>query len=219
MRSNTVFAMTSLAVAAALALAISGCNNHSTAIPRAPVMIVKGDVCATCGMFIHGYPGPRAEAYIEGRAAPLKFGSTRDFFAYILQPDNATQLQELYVQDSARIDWKNPSDAADSFVDAHGAFYVAWQPLGGEMGPTLASFARLGDAQSFIKQYGGELMKFDQITPALVSTLGYQCPPSATSDGATASACTIVTPPAAAKNDGDKEAAVKETPPPPEPSP
>lgn len=93
------------------------------------------------------------------------------------QPDVSRRLQTLYVQDTARIAWAHPSDAAASFTDARKAFYVAWQPLRGEMGPALASFARRGDAEAFVRSHGGALLTFDMVTPELVSTLGYGCPP------------------------------------------
>ena len=40
------------------------------------------------------------------------------------------------------------------------------------MGPTLASFAREEDAREFIKQYGGELFRFDQVTPEMATLDG-----------------------------------------------
>jgi copper chaperone NosL len=155
---------------------LAACGGGERAQHQVPVAIRKGDMCAVCGMYIQDHPGPRAEAYVEGSAVPLKFGSTRDFFAYVLQPDNASQLQSLYVQDSARIDWKHPSDAPQSFVDARKASYVAWQPLPGGMGPTLASFADPADARAFIAEYGGQLLSFGDVTPQLISALGYACP-------------------------------------------
>lgn len=155
---------------------LGGCEGGGERVRRPPVDIVKGDTCAVCGMLIGPYPGPRGEVYVTGVDKPLKLGGTRDFFAYVTQPDVATRLESAYVQDCARIDWTHPSDAAGSFVDARAAFYVAWQPLPGEMGPTFASFAKRADAETFIGTHGGALLRFDRITPLLVSRLGYDCP-------------------------------------------
>jgi len=162
-----------LGVALSLLAGCSGGTDHSDA---QPVAIAPGDMCAVCGMYITHYPGPRGEAYLRGRAAPLKFGSTRDFFAYITQPDVRNRLGAVYVQDTARIDWAHPSNAAGTFTDARQAYYVAWQPVAGAMGPTLASFAHSADARSFIAAHGGQLLRFDQVTPELISMLGYRCP-------------------------------------------
>jgi copper chaperone NosL len=155
---------------------LCGCEGGKDQAKQLPVAIVKGDTCAACGMLIGPYPGPRGEAYIVGLKKPLKFGGTRDFFAYVTQPDIATRLKSVFVQDCAHINWTHPTDAAESFVDARKAYYVAWQPLAGEMGPTFASFAKRPDAEAFIQAHGGALLRYGQITPQIVSGLGYDCP-------------------------------------------
>jgi copper chaperone NosL len=154
-RSSLVRWLIALATAALLA----ACGNDR-AVSQPPLVIRSGDVCAVCGMYITHQPGPRGEAYVEA----LKFDSTRDFFAYVTQPDVVSRLESAYVQDTARIDWAPPSNAAESFIDARKAYYVAWQPLSGGMGPTFASFARRADADAFIRAHGGAVLRFDQIT-------------------------------------------------------
>jgi len=159
-----------------LALAVlAGCGGNP-APARHAVDTHPDDTCAVCGMYLDGSPGPRAEAWINGSAKPLVFDSTRDFFAYVLQPENQSALQELFVQDSARIDWQQPAHAAASFIDARTAVYVAWQPLAGSMGPTLAPFASRAVAETFAREHGGAVLDFAEITPALVATLDYRCP-------------------------------------------
>ena len=162
------------ALVLALAL-LAGCGGGNAPAQHA-VDTHPDDACAVCGMYLDGSPGPRAQAWVAGRAKPLVFDSTRDFFAYVLQPENQAALQELFVQDSARIDWQQPSHAAISFIDARRAYYVAWQPLPGSMGPTLAPFATRAAAAAFVHEHGGALLGFDEITPALVATLDYRCP-------------------------------------------
>ncbi len=155
---------------------LAACGRPDAGPSAAAVAIEKGDVCAVCGMYIAGQPGPRGEAYETGLSKPLKFGSTRDFFAFVTQPDEVHRLGALYVQDTARIDWAHPSDAAASFTDARKATYVAWQPQQGAMGPTFASFAKRAEAEAFRARNGGALLGFGQITPAVVSALDYRCP-------------------------------------------
>lgn len=169
---------------AALALALAllvGCGGDRTAAQHA-VDTRPDDTCAVCGMYLDSSPGPRAEAWVAGRAKPLMFDSTRDFFAYVLQPENQASLQALFVQDSAYIHWQQPSHAAASFIDARRAFYVAWQPLPGSMGPTLASFATRAAAAAFVREHGGSVLSFDEITPTLVAALDYRCPAKAVAD-------------------------------------
>ncbi|CAM5786063.1 nitrous oxide reductase accessory protein NosL [Castellaniella caeni] len=161
-----------LVSAIVVAISLGGCMRHDPIAEQKPVDIQKNDTCAVCGMYLKNAPGPRAEAYVKGRKQPLKFDSTRDFFAYALQPEHRAILQHQFVQDCAKIDWNHPSDAADSFTDAQAAYYVAWQPLAGAMGPTLASFAQQGDATRFVQQYGGRIVRYTEITPQMISLLG-----------------------------------------------
>lgn len=155
---------------------LAGCSNTPQLSRQVAQPILQDDVCAVCGMYLEASPGPRAEAYVDGHDAPLKFDSTRDFFAYVLQPENRPSLQSLFVQDTARLDWDHPSRAAASFIDARTAYYVAWQPLPGSMGPTLAPFSQRKDAESFVNYHGGEIFRFGDITPQLIALLGYACP-------------------------------------------
>lgn len=157
---------------------VSGCSSDHTSPVKPPVAIQSGDISEGCGMAITGSPGPRAEAYVGEQGSPLKFGSVRDFFAYVLQPENSLRVRGLYVQDTAKIDWRHPSDAASSFVDARSAYYVAWQPLIGMMGPTFAPFSTRDHAVAFVHEHGGQVLRFDDVTVAIVAGLGTACPTS-----------------------------------------
>lgn len=166
-----------------LAALLAGCNAAPPPAHHA-VNILPGDTCAVCGMELARSSGPRGEAWVAGHARPLMFDSTRDFFAYVLQPENQSGLQELFVQDTARIDWQHPGRDADTFINARNAVYVAWQPLPGSMGPTLAPFADRKAAAAFAQAHGGAVLAFGAITPDLIATLGYHCPAVATPDAA-----------------------------------
>lgn len=170
------FAILAWLLLALFSLLLSACGNSPAPAAQAAVDIHKGDSCAVCGMYIDAGPGPRGEAWVQDYKAPLKFGSTRDFFAYVLDPENQTRLQQLLVQDSAAINWQHPSNAAATFVDARSAWYVAWQPLIGVMGPTFASFATRADAETFVRAQGGEILAFSAVTPEMTSLLDYACP-------------------------------------------
>ena len=164
-----------LLLAASPPLLLPACGGGSAPAMHA-VDTRADDACAVCGMYLDGSPGPRAQAWVAGRDRPFVFDSTRDFFAWVLQPENQAGLRELFVQDSARIDWQKPSHASGSFVDARKALYVAWQPLPGSMGPTFAPFATRAAAETFVRAHGGAVLHFDDITPKLVAALDYRCP-------------------------------------------
>jgi nitrous oxide reductase accessory protein NosL len=183
------FSTSARLLVALVALLLTDCSASQAPPQQAAVDIHKGDACAVCGMYIDAGPGPRAEAWVQGYQAPLKFGSTRDFFAYVLDPENKMRLQQLLVQDSATINWQHPSNEARTFVDARTAWYVAWQPLSGEMGPTFASFTSRKEAEVFVRTHGGEILSFSDVTPELTSMIGSGCPTRGSPAFALARAC------------------------------
>lgn len=139
--------------------------------PSGPHPIEAGDECHVCGMILARFPGPMGEVIADGQSRVLKFCSTRDLFAYLLQPEAGAVVREVYVHDMAGARWDHPLDAP--LVDARRAWYVAGHPLRGAMGPTLASFGDREDAEVFARRFGGQILTFDQITLELVGQLGY----------------------------------------------
>ncbi len=120
-------------------------------------------------MTIAQAPGPKAEAYLEDHPGVLKFGGTMDFFSFILQPENHARVQSVYVQDMAGLPWDHP---IGHWIDARKAWYVSDLVMPGEMGPTLAAFRQQKDAEAFRRQFGGDLLRFDQITMKEITALG-----------------------------------------------
>lgn len=175
------------ALLALLAL-LAGCGAGRTPVPTAAA-VHADDACAVCGMYLGDAPGPRGQAWIEGRPRPVIFDSVRDFFAWTLQPDHQIGVQALFVQDTARIDWQHPAGEGTTFIDARRAFYVAWQPLPGSMGPTFAPFPTRAAAEAFARQHGGAVLAFGEVTPALVANLQGTCPGNSIVAGGRAIAC------------------------------
>lgn len=145
-----------------LALLLVGCEEAArTQAPLPPVAIAEGDECHLCGMIIQEQPGPKGQLYLRGTEAPLKFCSTRDMFAFLLQPEHRHRIAQAYVHDVAAGSWAVPG--ADAFVPAQEAWYVVGHGRQGGMGHTLASFRQRADAESFSARYGGEVLAFGQI--------------------------------------------------------
>lgn len=149
------------ALAAMTLTACSGNEEQITAKP-APVNFATGDECHVCGMVITNFPGPKGEAITEKDQHVRKFCSTRDMFAWTLQPENVNRDHTLYVHDMAQTEWENPNDTA--LIDAREAFYVVGSGRKGAMGPTLASFANQTDADGFAAEHGGEVLAYSDIT-------------------------------------------------------
>lgn len=149
------------ALAAVTLTACSGNEEQATAKPD-PVHFESGDECHVCGMVIANFPGPKGQAFTEKEQQVRKFCSTRDMFAWMLQPENVNRDHTLYVHDMAQTDWQSPDDTA--LIDAREAFFVVGSDRNGAMGPTLASFASEDAAQGFVMEHGGEVLAYSDIT-------------------------------------------------------
>jgi copper chaperone NosL len=158
-------------------LLCAGCEQQtgSDVVQQPPVHFQPGDECHVCGMLIVRFPGPKGEAYASGRQRPLKFCSTRDLFAWLLQPETSAVVQSIYVHDVAQTDWAHPEDTR--LIDARSAWYVVGSERLGAMGPTLAPFAESQAAQAFADRYGGRLLRFDDITLQIFESLLPQAEP------------------------------------------
>jgi copper chaperone NosL len=138
-------------------------------VANQPVEITRADDCHVCGMIIADYPGSKGQAFVQGARQPLKFCSTADMFAYLLQPEAAAVVREVYVHDMAATDWHNP--AIEAFIDARTAWYVVGHSLPGAMGHTLAAFRQEAGARFFAREYGGEVLHFDEVTLDVIAGL------------------------------------------------
>lgn len=150
-----------------LALALAGCGpaeQQSTG----PLEITRSTACALDGMLLGDYPGPAAQIHYE-RDAPEFFCDTVEVFAIYLRPEQVRTVTALYVQDMGKTPWENPQG---NWIDAKRAYYVHGSTKAGAMGPTLASFSRRDDAETFVSQFGGTVLRFDEVTPELVALDG-----------------------------------------------
>lgn len=156
-----------LALVLALPVLLGACDADRQDVASAgPQATPEGIECHLCGMVVTRFPGPRGQV-AAGATGTRHFCSTRDLFAWLLQPENAALARSAWVHDMAGNDWDAP---ADHFTDARTAWYVWGHPRQGAMGHTLASFARKEDAEAFRTRWGGELYRYEDITLALIST-------------------------------------------------
>jgi copper chaperone NosL len=101
-------------------------------------------------------------AFTERQQHTRKFCSTKDMFAWFLQPENENRDHTLYVHNMAETHWDHPDDT--HLIDAREAWYVVGSERTGAMGPTLASFETESEATEFAATYGGEILSFVDIT-------------------------------------------------------
>ncbi|WP_444894091.1 nitrous oxide reductase accessory protein NosL [Microbulbifer sp. TRSA001] len=145
-----------------LAASLIGCTaDKKISLAHQVVAIENGEECHLCGMIITNYSGPKGQLISKGQEGNLKFCSTLDMFAFIVDPENSHNIQQAFVHDMAVTPWDRPDE--ETYIDARKAWYVIGHAKQGSMGATLASFARQQDAQAFADVEGGEVLSFDQI--------------------------------------------------------
>ncbi len=143
-----------------LSVLLGGCNEQSAsqAAAQKALAIESGEECHLCGMLIGNFPGPKGQLYERGQSNNMKFCSTRDMFAYLLDPEHQHNIQSAFVHDMALSPWEHPDE--ETYIDARQAFYVLGSSRKGAMGPTLASFSQRADAEAFAREFGGEVATF-----------------------------------------------------------
>ncbi|MFT5721438.1 MAG: copper chaperone NosL [Motiliproteus sp.] len=156
---------------ATLLLAACSEDRPATLAAQQAAAIESGDECHLCGMLIGNFPGPKGQLYQRGQSQTKKFCSTRDLFAYLLDPEHQHSVQSVFVHDMAITPWDHSNDK--TYIDAREAWYVVGSSRNGAMGPTLASFSAETAATAFAKEYGGELYRFEQLDLNLVSQMHF----------------------------------------------
>lgn len=155
-------------------LLMVGCGQEEEVAVAAPepVIIQNGEECDLCGMYINRFPGPKGQVFERGGLPAKRFCSTRDMFAYALQPEHQHRIEHIYVHDVATAAWGEQEKA--QYIDAKTAIYVSGHRLKGAMGPALASFSKQADAEKFAAEFGGELLKFSDIDIDALSQMSHQ---------------------------------------------
>ena len=133
-----------------------------------PQDFTQATTCALDGMVLADYPGPKGQIQYD-TGPPDFYCDTVELLATLLRPEQKKRVAAAYTQDMAKTSWSEPRG---HWIDAKTALYVQGSKLRGSMGPTLASFASMADAQAFAGQNGGKVLRFDQITIDMVSLDG-----------------------------------------------
>lgn len=84
-------------------------------------------------MLLADYPGPEAQIFYAGQAAPLFFCDTVELVNTLLRPEQVRKMVAVYVQDMGQADWERPRG---DWIDAQTALYVLGSKRHGSMGPT-----------------------------------------------------------------------------------
>lgn len=144
---------------------LTACGQPGGDTTAVPEEIGHGTACALDGMLLADYPGPKAQIHYAGQAEPDFFCDTVELFSIHLNPEQVRAVRGLFVQDMGKADWDDPRG---HWIDARQAFYVHGSTRHGAMGPTIASFALEADAARFAENFGGRVLRFDDVTADMV---------------------------------------------------
>ena len=150
---------------------LAGCTQADSQSAQAlqPLDIDRTTSCELDGMLLADYPGPKAQVRFAAQAQPSFFCDMVELFSTLLVGEQVRAVQAVYVQDMGQADWNAPQG---HWMDAKAAVYVVGGKRHGSMGPTIGSFAQETDAQKFAAEYGGKVLRFADITPAMVDLSG-----------------------------------------------
>lgn len=187
-------------IATAGTAAFAGCTDilggDSESVPE-PVALSGGKFDYQGGMEIGPHGGPNGQIfYADNEPQPLQksegeneanlawFHTLADgLFPYHFERrDRGWEAEVVYVTDYSAVEWtvderegrpRLPSlTAPDSFADATELTYVTGSNATGGMGPDLFPFSVAADADSFVDEYGGQTVSYDDITRQLVDSIG-----------------------------------------------
>lgn len=129
-----------------------------------PRPIAKSERCPVCGMYPANYPQWHSQiVFKDGQHS--SFDSPIEMFRFVHNPSrydkrhDAEAIGKIYVTDFEQGGW----------VDARLAYYVTGSSAKGPMGDDLPAFASKDKAAGFVKKFGGEVLTFQQVTPALIN--------------------------------------------------
>lgn len=149
-------------IVAPLALALFATLLHAGE-EYAPKPIGKAERCPVCGMYPANYPKWHSQLLFKD-GVHRSFDSPIEMFRFVHsmakydKHHGAADIGMIYVPDFEKGSW----------LEARQAFFVIGSGAKGPMGDDLPAFASKDEAAGFIKKSGGEVLTFQQVTPAVL---------------------------------------------------
>ena len=131
-----------------------------------PVTPAENDKCPVCGMFVAKYPEMLAEIIFRDGTYAV-FDGCKDMFRYCLNmkkynpSKNINDIDSIYVHEYYNL----------TFIDGRKAYYVVGSDVYGPMGRELIPFSKESDASAFRKDHKGKILRFGDVTEAVVKAL------------------------------------------------
>lgn len=150
-------------VPAAFLLALAACGTETPAAKPTAVALTEEAVGHYCQMNVLEHDGPKAQIHLADNPHPIWFTQVRDAVAFTRLPDEPKDYVAIYVNDMGKAEsWADPG--AENWIDAEEAFFVIESRIRGGMGaPEAVSFATRADAEAFVAENGGRIMRLADI--------------------------------------------------------
>ena len=141
----------------------TACTQQESTQPL-PIELTREHACAVCGMVTVDLPGAKAQIHYRNGKIDT-FCCTLHMLSFYLQPDRPPNIAAIYVNDMGKADWEKPEG---HWTDAKKAFYVLGGDVMGPHGEALVPFAELRDAEDYVRDHGGKIVKFDDVTMGML---------------------------------------------------
>lgn len=154
-----------------LGLGLIACSEQPTEVEVPIAMQAPDDATGYyCGMLLPEHEGPKGQIHLASREQPIWFTSVHDTIVFTRLPEEPRDITAAYVHDMGQgNDWDNPRDL---WVDAQDAWFVIGSERRGGMGmPEAVPFSLAEDAEAFVNEYGGEIVRLDEIPDEYFSGL------------------------------------------------
>ena len=146
-----------------ISLCLASCSNNDKTYKA--LQLTNSETCGLCGMIILNYAGPHAQiAWKDGKHT--FYCNILEAFPIILDTAQRQRMGEIFVQDFGGIKWASYSD---KWIKAKNAYYVIDSHRLSVMGITYVPFKNKNQAIKFQKQFGGQVVSFNQITNNTIS--------------------------------------------------
>ena len=147
-------------------LLLGACRAEPEAPP--PTAMTPESVGHYCQMNVLEHPGPKAQVHLKDVLDPLFFSQVRDAIAYQRMPEQAAEIDAIYVSDMAHApSWDQPG--AENWVALDQAVFVVGSSRTGGMGAAeTVPFSDPKAAAAFAAQFGGQVMALEDIPDAEV---------------------------------------------------
>ncbi|MEO5355067.1 MAG: nitrous oxide reductase accessory protein NosL [Magnetococcus sp. XQGC-1] len=152
-----------LIVALLVVLPLWGCEQKGEVRPvPLPQEPTRESVGFYCNMNLLEHAGPKAQIFMDGKDVPLWFSSVRESLMFRFTEGKGLPMRAFYVNDMGKGSWEQP--AVGGWVEAARAVYVVDSRREGIPGQAeWVSFSSREAASSFMGQYGGKMVSYEEI--------------------------------------------------------